>query len=344
MESVITDTEITEAGIAQPGITAPVIFVELLGRNGRVKQRVRVDRFPATIGTAYSNDVILDDRYLAPCEARIELNEQGEPVLVDVDSINGIVKWGGKQRVSKASLTSGDQVRVGHTDLRFMFLNHPVAAPVVIRAGVFDVLLLGKKPPFLLSLFVLSLIVMVMNGYLSQTSTQSSSEWVMGLTSMVLGSLIVAGMWAVGTRLVSHEFRFFQHLAVLSVILIIVELMGVSTGYVGFIYSPDSALETVEMTLYAALAIVWLYIHLCVVSRRSMIAKFTISFLLAGALSGMVQMQSYFSESDEIGELAFSTQIRAHGSTGISFVTIDQLFTDAQGLKAQVDADVKRVD
>jgi len=344
MESVITEPEITEAGITQPEITAPVIFVELLGRNGRVKQRVRVDRFPATIGTAYSNDMILDDRYLAPCEARIELNEQGDPILVDVDSVNGIVKWGSKQRVTEASLTSGDQVRVGHTDLRFMFLNHPVAAPVVIRAGVFDVLLLGKKPPFLLLLFAVSLIVMGVNGYLSETSTQSTREWMVGLTSMVLGSLIVAGMWAAGTRLVSHEFRFFQHLAVLSVVLIIVELVNVSTGYVGFIYSPGSALDTVEMTLYAALAIVWLFIHLCVVSRRSMITKFTISFLLAGALSGMVQMQSYFSESDEIGELTFSTQIRPHGSTGISFVTIDQLFTDAQGLKAQIDADVKRVD
>jgi len=344
MESVIIKADMTETGITEPESIAPVIFVELLGRNGRVKQRVRVDRFPATIGTAYSNDVILDDQYLAPCEARIELNEQGEPVLLDVDSVNGIVKWGSKQRVSEVSLTSGDQVRVGHTDLRFMFLNHPMAAPVVIRAGVFDVLLLGKKPPFLLLLFVVSLIVMGVNGYLSQTSTQSSREWMVGLISMVLGSLIVAGMWAAGTRLVSHEFRFFQHLAVLSVILIIVELVGVSTGYVGFIYSPGSALETVEMALYAALAIVWLFIHLCVVSRRSMVTKFTISFLLAGALSGMVQMQSYFSESKEIGELAFSTQIRPHGSTGISFVTIDQLFTDAQGLKAQVDADVKQVD
>ena len=39
-----------------------VIILEILGKSGRVREHVRLSRFPATIGRAYDNDVILDDQ------------------------------------------------------------------------------------------------------------------------------------------------------------------------------------------------------------------------------------------------------------------------------------------
>ena len=52
-----------------------VIFAEVLDRRGQVRQRVRVERFPLTIGRAYSNDLILDDRYGCPQHARVSIRE-----------------------------------------------------------------------------------------------------------------------------------------------------------------------------------------------------------------------------------------------------------------------------
>jgi hypothetical protein len=43
----------------------PLTFVEILDKRGHVMQRLRVERLPATIGRAYTNDVILDDPFVS---------------------------------------------------------------------------------------------------------------------------------------------------------------------------------------------------------------------------------------------------------------------------------------
>jgi len=40
--------------------------------------------------------------------------------------------------------------------------------------------------------------------------------------------------------------------------------------------------------------------------------------------------------------LEFSSQIKAHGQHAISFVTVEQLFEEAQSLKHKVDVDAKQ--
>ncbi len=42
-----------------------IAFVEILDRRGNVRERVRVDSFPATVGRGYGNAVIVDDRLVS---------------------------------------------------------------------------------------------------------------------------------------------------------------------------------------------------------------------------------------------------------------------------------------
>jgi len=317
-----------------------IIYAEILGRNGRVKQRIKLDHFPAMIGAAYSNDVILDDRYVAACEIRIELNEQGEPVIIDGGTVNGIVKRGSKKPLLEAPLCSGDQFRIGHSDIRFIFSDHPVDDPVVIKAGLFDLLQIANTPLFLVSVFVVTFFVLMMSLYFSEAGGFSNSESLIVAVSLVIATLLISGVWAIGSRLVSHEFRFLQHLAVLSIIMLTAELIEMTIDYVYFIYSPDSTLKHVAMLLYSAIAVLWIFIHLCVVSRSVMMKKFIISFFIVGAFAGLIQLQIDMAEDGEIGVLEFSSQIKPHGQHAISFVTIEQLFEEAQALKSQLDANV----
>ncbi|MCF6325303.1 MAG: FHA domain-containing protein [Gammaproteobacteria bacterium] len=319
-----------------------IIYVEQLSRNGRVIQRDRIDRFPATIGAAYCNDVIVDDRYVASCEARIELDEQCRLILADNGSVNGIVKRGSKGLMTNMLLSSGDQIRIGHSDIRIMFPDHPVHDPVVIKAGLFDLFLVANTPVFLRSLFFVTFISLMMSTYLSEGGVFSTSEWLISSAALVIMSLMIAGAWATGTRLVSHEFRFMQHLMVLSVMLLLVEVIEITMAYIYFIYSPDNRLDDVVMLLYSAAAILWFFIHLCVVSRQAMARKFLASFLIVGIVVGMVQLQLGVDAGGDIGELEFSSQIRAHGQSTISFVTVNQLFEEAEGLKILLDNDVKK--
>ncbi len=317
-----------------------IIFAEVLGRNGRVKERFRLDRFPATIGTAYTNDVILGDAYVAACEARVERNEQGELMLVDSGSINGIVNRDSRRRLREASLCSGDVFRFGHADVRFMFSDHPVAEPLVIKAGVLDLFSLGRNPWLLTLLAVVIFTALMLSGYQAQTSGFQLREWLMEATSLLLGLLLIAGLWAAGTRLVSHEFRFLQHLAVLSVILLLSDLVEITIEHVEFIFSPDDSLQYATIFLYGVVAVMWIFMHLCVLSRRALAKKFMISLFLVGSLSIMTQL-IYFNDTDSSGELVFASEIRPVGPGVISFVTFDEFFEEAQRLKTRLDSDVE---
>ena len=321
---------------------ATVIFAEVLDRHGRIKERVRIERFPATIGTAYSNNVILDDRYVAALEARVELNEQGEPVLCNAGSINGIVKRGNKQRVEKEVLESGDVFHIGHTYVRFMFADHPMPEPVLIKVGMFGVGSWASSPLVLMLVFLAGYAGLAMDDYLGRVGKFSLGEYFGELIAMGLGFLVMAGVWALGTRLVSHEFRLLHHLAVVSVAILLLVCVETVFSYIDFIYSPDAYLYGITIFFNCLVGVVWLFIHLCVVSRQAMGRKFVLSSLLVGVIFGMVQLQSAFEEADNTGTLEFSSVIKPHGQGLVSLVTIDELFDDAQRLKVQLELDVKK--
>ena len=57
-----------------------IIFVELLDRREHLQQRFRIESFPLTIGRAYTNDIILEDRHVSPEHVRIRLDEDGKLV------------------------------------------------------------------------------------------------------------------------------------------------------------------------------------------------------------------------------------------------------------------------
>jgi len=96
----------------------PVTFVEVLDRRGRVAHRVRLDALPATLGRSYRNAVILDDRYVSPEHARIEVAGDGTLFVEDLASANGLFTEPGGERVLRITLAPGSLFRLGHTQLR----------------------------------------------------------------------------------------------------------------------------------------------------------------------------------------------------------------------------------
>jgi len=103
-----------------------VIVVEVLDRRGRVRDRVRLSRLPAFVGRAYTNDVVLEDRFVSPQHCAIRETESGEMVVEDLDSLNGVKVLTGAPSGS-LTVRSGDRFRVGETILRLVDGAHPVA-------------------------------------------------------------------------------------------------------------------------------------------------------------------------------------------------------------------------
>ena len=96
-------------------ILKPPYFIELLTRDQHLKARHRFENLPISIGRSYDNDLILDDPYIAPNHAIIEMTESGELHIRDLGSENGIVSKGKRQPTISLD---GSTVRLGHTNMR----------------------------------------------------------------------------------------------------------------------------------------------------------------------------------------------------------------------------------
>ena len=68
-------------------------FLEVVGRNDVVSERVPLDAGSLIIGRAYDCQIIIDDPYVCPRHVKVSLAENGELLIQDLDSINGLSAW-----------------------------------------------------------------------------------------------------------------------------------------------------------------------------------------------------------------------------------------------------------
>jgi len=67
-----------------------MIWVEILSRHQEVAARFRIAGTEARIGRGYTNDVIVDDPYVAPEHLRLFRDEAGGLVVEDLGTANGV--------------------------------------------------------------------------------------------------------------------------------------------------------------------------------------------------------------------------------------------------------------
>jgi hypothetical protein len=111
VHTVAIDINQINAGTFQPCVGWVVVLNgELRGRDFRLVDGKN------TMGTAADCDVVLTDPYLSSHHSVIR-HENGEYILVDLDSTNGSYVNG--KAVSRMDLIDNDTIRLGRTELRF---------------------------------------------------------------------------------------------------------------------------------------------------------------------------------------------------------------------------------
>ena len=97
-----------------------IVFVELLDRRGNVRERVRVDSFPATVGRGYANAVIVDDRLVSAEHLRLSLDSEGGMIVEDLNTENGTWLSTSRERIERHTISAGGEavIRIGQTVLR----------------------------------------------------------------------------------------------------------------------------------------------------------------------------------------------------------------------------------
>jgi len=233
-----------------------VIWVEVLGRRGEVVQRTRVDRLPATIGRAYTNDVVLEDAGVDPVHARLVSVDGGAVVLEDAGSVNGLLLDKGRRREARVAVAAATLVRLGHTVLRLVPADAavPPAVPLAPPARGLEALLAGRAA----ALVVLAGVAIgVLSLWLETVEKSALTKALGGTAGILLGTIVWAGLWAMVGRSTVHRAAFLSHLAAVWMVLVAIDVTSALLGGGASILGLDAAGEVLEGLAGLAL-VTWL--------------------------------------------------------------------------------------
>lgn len=320
-----------------------VIVVEVLDRRGRVRERVRLERLPAFVGRAYTNDVVLEDRFVSPQHCAIQVTESGELSVEDLGSLNG-VKVLSETPSGSFTLRSGDRFRVGETVLRLVEANHPVAPAEPLPADEGGLLHALRDPRLSLLTVMASLVVFLLEAYLAAYYDTGfmpvASPALLGLGALGLWS----GVWAFVNRLLTHRFEYLRHLScacLASAAYVFVDALSEygeflsSSGHLGFAIRLGGGALTV-FSLFSA--------HLAILPASTRGLRRVWAAAGTSLLLGLAGLLSYTGPGELLDEIPVRVPIKAVGASLIRSQTPSEFLEGARVLRARADEDANEED
>ncbi|MDC8771637.1 FHA domain-containing protein [Roseateles albus] len=261
---------------------ARIAVIEVLGRDGLVRQVQRITRWPARIGRSPNCEVVLDDTHLAAEHALLQWNEGGAASLVLMPSLNG--GWLGERRLragDAAALKGNATFQLGASHLRWRSNAEALAPEQPMqqhqqRAAK----VAGAWVPALLLLWLALL-------WIDRWSELNpGSPWV-DYSSAVLGPLVVilgwAALWSLVTQLFQHRFPFFTHLRRALIVVTGLHLIGIAMPLLAFALSWPR-LMVLDAVIFPAGLAALLWWHASLVWPRAR------RWLALAALSGLATL------------------------------------------------------
>lgn len=317
------------------------LILEVVAGRDEVRQRVRVDAFPFTIGRAYGSDLILDDPYVDPSHARIVREENGDCYIEDSDSLNGLIA-SDHSRATRIPLASGTSLRVGHTMLRVRHTSDEVTpARRDGRAGSGPSrVTLGKRG--LAGVIGGSVAIVAVFTWLSGYERASSGDQVTTMLGFLLIASAWAGCWAIASRVTQHRFHMLEHLAVFAAAVTVVMIVGALGALVTF-FLPTYRLSQAIGALNGVLALaVLLTAHLRYTSSMSLKRRATIACSISAALLA-VGLTVRLAKSDDFTDVpSFVSTLAPVSARLIPADGPEELERAAAALKPDVDASRKK--
>ena len=305
-------------------------FIETLARNGDVLHRHRVNSLPIRLGRGYDNDFIVDDAYAAPRHAVIEADEQGQLVLRDLGTKNGVVHRG--VRKNTVVLTGDTAVRMGHTSLRVRCAAFPVPQELLDRTmhgwegglpGLIGILLIG--------------VVALLMTWLADTKSFQLIRYVQALAVAVGVGLAWGGVWAFANRLFGRQARLGRHLFIFGCALAAITLYKVCSTVAAYAFSLE------WLTRYGSHAVIlaaagMLYFHLSTVKPHNA-RRFAVTCAILGLLGAGLNVISNIQSNGRPGDELYMAVLMPPAVKVAPDQRIDQFMGQVAAMKAKVDGE-----
>jgi hypothetical protein len=308
-------------------------FIETLARNGEVRRRERCAALPIRLGRAYDNDCILDDAYIAPHHAEVDVDPDGALVMRDLGTCNGIVHRG--RRSSRVVLDGHTVVRMGHTMVRVRSAQHAVAPELLDRTrhGFEGVI------PGLIGLALIALLALFIK-WIADASAVQPIPYLQAAAFAIVAALVWCGSWG----LVNHQFgghaRMGRHLFIVGSALLALTAFRVASSVVAYAFSLEW-LTRYSSHVFIAIACALLYYHLVTVNpqrgRRNAILC-SVLFVLGSGLTLLSNVQRTGRMADELYmPLLLPPSLRASPDH-----SVDEFMGRARMMQARVDQERTR--
>jgi hypothetical protein len=317
-----------------------IAFVEVLDKRGNVRERVKIDSFPVTIGRGYANAVIVDDHLVGVEHLRLSLDSEGSIILEDLNTINGTWLSKFRKRIDRHRVPAGGEavIRIGQTVLRLRGDDFPVGPAVSPRTlfGPFGRCFNNSAIAFMAFVAGFGLYVFVFAQEINKKIVWSDLT---GMSLILLIAFVVwTGFWSFLSRLVVHSFHFMTHLAIASIASAFFLMLLTTFEYFEFIFSAPAAAEICQYTGFAVIFSLLLYGHLSVMSELSGGRRMFSSVLISAGIVGMVILISYTNRKEFSDELRFSSVMKPFGRTWVKTVPPEEFFGDLEKLRTKIDA------
>jgi hypothetical protein len=305
-------------------------FVEVLARNGEVRQRQRVEALPIRIGQGYDNDVILDDRHTSAHHAIIAFGEDGGLEVRDLDSKNGVVHKGRRQ--PQMSIDGNTVFRLGHTNLRVRSEDYPVADEMA------DTTLHSWEgwPPAVAGLALLVLMTLA-SVWIADTEKAEPIHYFTALAGILSMGLLWCGSWAMANRLFEGQTRFGRHLFIAGCGLVVSEVVSLLLSITAYAFSLET-LTRYENHVAIAIMAGMVYFHLLTINPGHT-KRFALASVVVALLgSGVMLMVNYQTSGHFAGEL-YMSELLSPSLRLSSDKPVARFLADAEKLKIKVDAE-----
>jgi hypothetical protein len=270
---------------------APALL-EVIDRDGLVRQAWRIDRWPVSIGRALDNTVVLSDPHVAAHHATIDVvpgadGAAGAIVVAAGETKNGLVV--GRERVaggaSKQLADDGRdlELHIGRAELRLRMPGHALAAEQVMSRVV------AAHHGWLPTLgFGLAVLAFVLANTWIETDPEGLGRSIGSvLLTTIAGGAIWCAFWALLSKTFTRQSQFGWHVRVFVVASLVLLILTVLPPLIAFVFSWPWVTDYSFVAVYATAATA-IYFHLLAVEparRRLMRGVAATGFVVGVALA-----------------------------------------------------------
>jgi len=264
------------------------------------------------IGRGYDNDLVLGDPHVSPAHliVRSRSSTSGEEqgwIVEDIGRENGMYLRKLAKVVEQARLDPGDEIVIGHTRLRFLSPEHPVAATkLLVQTHPFFQRI--EKPVNAWSILLVCAMIFTAHVYMTSLEDVSILKLASGSLGFLFTAFAWAGAWAFIGRMIKHKTQFAAQLS-LVLLFLVAGLMSVNVSeYAGYSFNSVIAEIIVIAILLSGLGTAFLVGNMTLATNVSLRKRIAVcSSIFLGIIA--ILMLLYYSFKDEFNSnpMYFST-------------------------------------